>query len=179
MTSLESRLRSAYSRGKDRRDFWLNEKAGPFSTGWTFADPSVEGVSIEYEHKLRRANELLRRYWWHPIIRPNEELTGLRGDAWHAGRSKWDRWENAAVAFTFHLLSLRLLQRIRTCRQCQLWFYAVTDHQLSCGTNCRKKFSSTSSEFKEKRRVYMALYRQREKERGNIGKRIARSTGGK
>jgi len=177
VTSLESQLRVACSCGKKGRDFWLSKRPGSFGNGWTFADPSTKRISVEYEHKLRKANELLRRYRWHPIVHSNEELTGLRVDVWDSGRGKQDRWENVAVAFTFDLLRLHVFPRIRRCRQCQSWFYAITDHQLSCGANCRKKFSSTSPKFKEKRRVYMALYRQREKERDNTAKRIARPGG--
>jgi hypothetical protein len=73
-------------------------------------------------------------------------------------------WENNAVLTTTLLVQQGLLVRVRRCSECARWFYAVVDHQKHCSDNCRKRNSSHSLVFKEKRRLYMAKRRREEKE---------------
>jgi len=87
-----------------------------------------------------------------------------------SGRNK-DRQETAAVAFLFE--NLPLVHRIRRCRECRRWFFAVTEHQKYCGDNCRKRHSQRGEEFLEKRRRYMRDYRRHERERDMRAKKMA------
>jgi len=110
----------------------------------------------------------LERLRWSPAIRSCGGFSYLCDTyTWSSGTV--DEWEHWAT-----LLLLRQLKgagmagapimRFRQCRQCSKWFYALTDHQLSCSKNCRKKFASISPTFKERRARYMReTFRPREK----------------
>jgi hypothetical protein len=57
------------------------------------------------------------------------------------------------------------ISMIRSCRNCQRWFYAITNHQAYCIDSCRQQFHSRDLGFKEKRRLYMRWYRNDKKKR--------------
>jgi hypothetical protein len=113
-------------------------------------------------HMYARANEILSACRWSPRVAHSPN--GHYFFTWRARTLRAD-WENS---FVFWLLNLRVrgdISRIRSCRNCEDWFYAVTNHQTHCGDRCRQHFHSTSAVFKEKRRLYMKEYRRLEKAR--------------
>ncbi len=169
---LEERLWEAYSSGKQHRDY--DQK---FASNWRFTAPEIQAINIRHSRTLHKVDSLLRHYWWQPVVRSNGAFEGLRAYTWPGESGKAVSWENLAVHFVLDLVSRRLLQLIRRCRQCKAWFCAVTNHQVSCGDNCRKKFSSTSAEFKEKRKLYMRYYRSQEEKLDQRAKRLARQKG--
>jgi hypothetical protein len=171
---LERALRPAYAEEKYPHDYSLDDKA---ASGWRFTAAETQKINDRYTRTLNKANRLLERYWWQPMVRSGSTFTGLQADPWPGARGRALPWENRAVYFVLELVSLGLLQRIRRCRECKAWFCAVTNHQVSCGDNCRKRFSSTSPEFKEKRRLYMRKYRERGKELDKHAKQHARKKG--
>lgn len=159
---LEEALRPAYTRGKYPSDYVLDDRS---ASGWRFTATDMQKINDRHSLTVRKINQLLRRYWWQPMVQSYGQLTGLQADPWPGTAGKALPWENRAVYFVLELISLKLLQRIRRCRECNDWFCAVTEHQVSCGDNCRKRFSSKSPEFKNKRKLYMRDYRKRDKER--------------
>ncbi|SRR5216684_495759 len=115
-------------------------------------------------------NRQLRFYRWSPgITVPRFEETFRERPQWNA-RSEADYQEKLAISFLLEELHQGRINRFRVCRQCQLWFYAVTHHQISCTDSCRKKFASTADEFKAKRREYMKAYRKAELARNKKAK---------
>lgn len=155
---LRAALRQACIDGKYPRDYSMDDKS---ASGWRFTATETQKINIRCNRTLNKAIRLLRRYWWQPMVFSGGKFEDLRADPWPGTSGKALSWENRAVFIVLELVSRRLLQRIRRCRQCKAWFCAVTEHQASCGDNCRKKFSSTSAEFKNKRRLYMRDYRRR------------------
>ena len=124
-----------------------------------FKDPAVEKLNRHFFALFNELRLCLSRYRWTPAV--------SNSDYWHLERIfLWesqtpdDQWENRAVQFLLANVQGRyekgaLIERFRRCRQCSDWFYALSDHQLSCQEACRKKYASQNPEFKEKRRRYM------------------------
>ena len=83
--------------------------------------------------------------------------------------------ETRIVAFVLELLRTGSIQRVRTCNECRKWFYAMTDHQLYCGGNCRQRFASHDKSFKHRRREYMKKYREQERQREQRSREALRS----
>jgi hypothetical protein len=82
--------------------------------------------------------------------------------------------ETRLINYALELLRRGSIQRVRTCRECNEWFYAMTDHQSHCGDNCRQRFASHDPFFKERRREYMKKYRREERERDERLQQISR-----
>jgi hypothetical protein len=86
--------------------------------------------------------------------------------------------ENAALQWL--LDNIEVVHRIRRCRECRKWFFAVTEHQTFCGTNCRKRHASHSKDFKARRAQYMREeYRPAQKQRDLKAKKLAAGTKGR
>lgn len=130
----------------------------------------------------RRANELLSACHWSPRIWPLWPDQPRDYMAWNA-RTEQSDWGNRFVLWILRVLAQGDILRIRTCRNCHRWFYAVTNHQTHCSDRCRQHLHSRNVSFKEKRRLYMRRYREAEKSRHlvakkllNTGPRIANAT---
>ncbi len=114
----------------------------------------------ECEGLLDDLNTLSQQYKWSPVYRVSE--TGL-GLSWQFPDP--ENWEDISVWWIRRLIETHAIHKLRQCLRCQVWFYAVTEHQRFCDEKCRKKHASESAVFKEKRRRYMAeVYRPREKQ---------------
>lgn len=133
-----------------------------YHSGYKFSDPKVEAKHAEYSLLLKELNTILKRYRWSPVFRAYVFL-GL-DVIWDFNNTKTEQdWENGAILWITRLVQRRIISRLRRCRECGKWYYAMTDHQHYCGEICRKKFASRNEVFKEKRRRYMAEYRRAEK----------------
>jgi hypothetical protein len=144
-----------------------------------FQELEVSPTQRRYNALLRSTNRLLRRYRSVPVLQPAfldiDELTGLRID-WEMGRgSKWEDWENEAVHLILRVIESNEFHRLRKCRNCSKWFYGQTDHQVHCSDNCRKQFATKDPRFKERRRLYMAKRRKKEKALDKKMARVARA----
>jgi len=111
-------------------------------------------------HAYAKANEILAHFHWSPRVAspPNQAYSFT----WRARTRRTD-WENK---FVFWLLNLRArgdVCLLRNCRNCRIWFYAVTNHQAYCTNRCRQQFHSRDMGFKDNRRLYMRSYRKKEK----------------
>jgi hypothetical protein len=73
--------------------------------------------------------------------------------------------EAKLVNYSLDLAERGTIGRLRTCRECHKWFYAMTDHQTNCTQACRKRFASHDQRFKKHRREYMKRYRRDEQKR--------------
>lgn len=82
--------------------------------------------------------------------------------------------ETAVINYVLQLLRSGSIQRLRTCRECEKWFYAMTDHQRHCSDNCRQRFASHDQVFKERRREYMKKYRKKEHEQDRRLRQMSR-----
>jgi len=74
-------------------------------------------------------------------------------------------WEVGIIGFALDLLRNGSIQRLKTCRECQKWYYANSDHQIHCSLKCRQRFASHDSAFLKRRREYMRKYRRDENDR--------------
>ena len=104
-----------------------------------------------------------------------QELFGF--DEKRYERSDAYAWEVRIIGFFLELLRNGSMQRLKTCRECQKWYYATADHQLQCSANCRQRFASHSDDFKEERRKYMRDYRSQQKAREKRQLMLARKKG--
>jgi hypothetical protein len=105
-----------------------------------------------------RANEILSKYHWSPRVGRPADMSF----SW-SGRTEQSDWENRFVYWIFNLLRNGELTRLKSCRDCGKWFYAVTNHQGYCNNRCRQHQHAANQGFKEKRRLYMKRYRQLQK----------------
>jgi hypothetical protein len=109
-----------------------------------------------------RANEILSTYHWKPIVLPPPHAPN--SFSWKA-RTAHSYWENNFVSWVLNQRASGDISMIRSCRTCQRWFYAITNHQAYCIDSCRQQFHSRDLRFKEKRRLYMRRYRNNEEKR--------------
>jgi hypothetical protein len=122
----------------------------------------------------KRANQLLSTCRWSPRIHP---VDGNRHYfAWKAETEQSD-WENRFVFWILRVFEEGDLGLIRSCRYCNRWFFAVTDHQIHCTIRCRQQFHSSDARFKEKRRLYMRGYRDAEKRRVALEQKLSANKG--
>ncbi len=121
---------------------------------------------LAYHKTLEQLEGALKRYRWRSTI--SGDLEGFRETLeWHTKAARGDvHWECAIVRILLGLLrEPGALARFRKCSNCNHWFYGTTAHQRFCGEVCRRKYVSSSSEFKEKRRIYMReKYRPQQRE---------------
>jgi predicted nucleic acid-binding Zn ribbon protein len=123
----------------------------------------------ECEGLLGELNTLSQRYKWSTAYVVSE--TGL-GLSWQFPDP--ENWEDISVWWIRRLVETHAIHKLRQCLHCQVWFYAVTQHQRFCSENCRKKHASKSPVFKEKRRRYMAeVYRPYQKKEEERLRRLA------
>ena len=115
-----------------------------------------------YYNAVGQLNRALKRYRWRSVI--SGDIHGFKEEI--EGEAKHDAWEWAIVRMLLDLTKQPgALSRFRRCSECHRWFYAATAHQQFCGEVCRRRHSSQSPEFKEKRRNYMReRYRPAQKE---------------
>jgi len=164
-------------------------------------DASAAALTLEFQTLLAEVSKLLRRYHWTPTVQAVMDAYSLEQsyiwarkkdghepavDAVLGSYSDSDNhdWENRAVLCLMGSVkgAGRMdapIMRFRQCQQCATWLYTLTDHQVFCGENCRKKaFSKDSPEFKRKRREYMANRRAREKKKSERELKKARQLKG-
>lgn len=126
------------------------------------ADYETAGPVRAPHSMYARANEILSAYRWIPsILPPPHEPNSFR---WKA-RTVHADWENSFVFWVLNQRANGNISLIRSCRNCQRWFYAVTNHQTYCIDTCRQQFHSRDDHFKEQRRLYMRRYRKNDEKR--------------
>lgn len=151
-----------------------------------FSDKKVEELNRKFTNALRELQALLICYQWRPTVEDRYYHSLGQRLLWDQTKA-WDTEENRAVQFLLMmeiggtpglLMEIGGSQRIlryRRCRECKAWFYAMTDHQKFCSEACRKRYTSHSAEFKEKRAEYMRKkYRPAEKERARRSLELTR-----
>jgi hypothetical protein len=100
--------------------------------------------------------DILAKYRWHPVARMG--LTP-RISVWYEFKANSESAEIENRALRWLMDHIDVVHRIRRCRHCSVWYFAVTDHQKYCGGGCRKQEASQGESFKEKRKAYMRRYR--------------------
>jgi hypothetical protein len=135
-----------------------------------FRDPELQALSTAFDDRLRKIEKAMKRYRWTPTVGA-AGVFGLRqAFIWRGRRDSGEFWENAAVLWLLGHVNgsgryPAPILRFRQCRQCSEWFYAMTDHQVSCSTNCRQKAHADNPLFRAKRAQYMReKYRPHQKE---------------
>jgi hypothetical protein len=170
------------------REWYLNERAKAYDSLKSSVleeFPDFEAARIKFQDTLSQAlydelvqifihlKQSLRRYRWGPKV----ELFGIGlsilTDYGPSGSTK--EWENWCVEGIMQFAEAGILSFFRRCRQCGEWLEALPESRKYCGDNCRQKFASQSSEFKDKRRVYMRNYRKRERDRDERVRRLAKA----
>src|SRR5262252_10765597 len=112
--------------------------------------------------QLRKLNQLMPelnasiyQYIVHPRVYVRMSRTGPALSATYLCAARTDQGAKERRAIQFLVENVELIGRIRRCRECKAWFFAVTDHQKFCGDKCRVHYASHSEDFKEKRALYM------------------------
>jgi hypothetical protein len=140
-----------------------------------FQDAGQPG--LRYALVIAKANRLLRRYRSAPVLQTACFAIDSRGLSfyWEMDRGdEWEVWENGAVSLILGLIESKEFHRLRKCRNCAKRYFAQTDHQVHCSDDCRKQFASRDSRFKERRRLYMAEHRKRQKMQDKRMAQVAR-----
>jgi hypothetical protein len=137
---------------------------------FAFKRAELEKLNKQGRELSVKVNKQLRFYKWSPGI-----STPRFGETFHehpqfSETPEADYQERVAIQSLLNELCEGRINRFRVCRQCERWFYAVAAHQVSCSEACRKKHSSTSEDFKAKRREYMKKYRKQELSRNKSAK---------
>lgn len=126
----------------------------------------------EWNSLYRRLGHVNRVLAHHRGTRSIAVFVGCRLDEFFLPNGK--RWkkdsafriEMLVISHAVNLLRLGSIQRLRTCRVCNAWFYGMTDHQVHCNPRCRQRYFSRDPGFRERRRKYMKQYR-RDREEGD------------
>lgn len=120
-----------------------------------------------YRRTLDRLNAAVQRYEWRSEI--VGDAGGIREElAWSDKVADgMPVWEHAVVRMILGLVNVPgEIDRFGHCVECRGWFYAATSHQRFCGDPCRRRHTASSTEFKQKRRLYMQqTYRPQQKQR--------------
>jgi hypothetical protein len=135
----------------------LIHKSGELTERMRLAPPSeARRLCEERNEALEDLNRRLAKFRWHPVVllglAPNFRVT-------YEAVTTTDGayFENRAVRWLIQYMGA--VNRIRRCRHCSIWFFAVIDHQKFCSDKCRKSSAAQGQEFKEKRALYMKKYR--------------------
>jgi hypothetical protein len=136
-----------------------------------FTDPKREGLHADFLHLVRKINDGLSRYQWSPTISQSTDLFDGLSEGFDLPKTpRAEYLENFAILwFWKHMRDKDKypapILRFRQCRECEQWFYAAKDQQKHCSDRCRKRFSTKSPDFKEKRARYMREdYRPKQKD---------------
>jgi hypothetical protein len=136
--------------------------------GWTTARVSQWrklGLGIVFAHgkhqdvaRLKAAlNKQLQTYPGFPVL--SHIATTGTPEITHGVASKQIRpSEVGALNAVLSLARQGLLDRMRQCQQCNRWFFARFQHQLSHDSKCRIKHSRSTEQAKEKHRQRMRDY---------------------
>jgi hypothetical protein len=154
-----------------------DSKAGSFESTNVFFWPMFAFQNNELELLNNRGRQLstkvnrqLRFYKWSPGITTPRFEERFREHPQFSERPEAAYQEKVAVLLLLDELCEGRINRFRVCRQCERWFYGVAAHQISCSEACRKKYGSTSEDFKAKRREYMKKYRKQEQAKNKRAK---------
>lgn len=142
----------------------------------------------QYERVLDNINDILARYVGKRfffvnngyLLKPHFVETRFnsmfdgRGEIDWTGQDESYLTECKLVNYSLELTERGSINRLRTCRECRKWFYAMTGHQKNCSQACRQRFASHDRFFKERRRDYMQKYRREERERDTRLQQISR-----
>jgi hypothetical protein len=155
-----------------------------------FSDPVTQELNRQYGKCLVELRERLRRYRFRIVVFDSHYEWLQRSFVMEA-KDRVFMWETGAVSWLTQLLERpegfsltpSPLIHFHKCRNCDRWFFAVTDHQRYCQESCRQQFASQSPEFREKRRLYMReRYRPLQKEmqaRSSPAKKTTRGRAGR
>ena len=129
-------------------------------------NPAARELSASGERIMERVNARLKFLRTREAVMLAADGRGLRLMRWHPSGSK-GALERRLWYFVLELLESGDLHLLRRCQrnECRRWFYAGTDWQKFCSRNCRQREAAQSELFKERRKDYMAKYREDEKRR--------------
>jgi hypothetical protein len=142
-----------------------------------------ENARMRRDRKLNRVMPELNAFIYPYIVHPRVFASMSAGPALTAtymcsARTDEEAREKRAIQFLVE--NTELIGRIRHCRECRAWFFAVTDHQKYCGDKCRVRHASHSEDFKAKRARYMReTYRPAQKEQDLKAKKLAKESKGR
>jgi hypothetical protein len=140
---------------------------GPVMIG-SELNPELAEVAPEKYARFRellsragRLNEELARYRFTPVIQGFGEAPFTV--AWHRDwRNEIDHmkppdrlWEGQNLELILNIARAGQLWRLRFCRQCQKWMFAMRSSQQFCSFKCQQKHYSQTDSFKANRRQYM------------------------
>lgn len=128
--------------------------------GW----PELQELNSDLRSTLLELNRCLSRYKSYPyVFQLDYPAPSLRFSNTFNWTDQAEFWEHTSIEM-LRRHNGKWMDRVRRCRTCETWFFAVVEHQTHCSDRCRKKRAATSDEFKARRREYMRDYRRREKE---------------
>ena len=138
--------------------------------------------------QLRKLNRIMPElkaaiypYVVHPTVQVYMSRTGPPLIASYLCAARTAEEANERRAIQVLVENSEIIGRIRRCRECRMWFFAVNDHQKFCADKCRVRHASHSDDFKAKRALYMReRYRPKEKEKDlNAKKQVAKESKGR
>jgi len=127
----------------------------------------LQSANDELNAALQKLNSKLKRYTFVRHFRCRAWFAETEPGLIASTRKMSDeqKWEHRLVVRLAASGHVESILRYRRCDQCRRWFYATKSYGKFCATPCRRKFESTSDEFKLKRRRYMAKWRRDDRER--------------
>ena len=157
---------------------WQNATSSEAGPGFLGAYCRKANAEQAYHETLARLEEALKPYQWRSAI--SGDIDGFHE------KLEWSEniphgpahWEHAILRVLLDRINYPgELSRIRRCSDCQNWFYAATSHQRFCGEACRRRYTASCPEFKEKRRNYMKqVYRPQQKQRESRSLALAKDS---
>ncbi len=143
--------------------------------------PAQRAGNSEYSGRKHFDYTELREYseYTESFVTQRDQLLAQMGKPTRPERppAVWNSMEMRMVSYLLEALDKGEISRFRGCSDCQNWFYATTSHQRFCGETCRRRYTSSSPEFKQKRRDYMKhVYRPDQKQRDQRSLAVAKGT---
>lgn len=120
----------------------------------TFDDPTAEELNQQGWEIAERLNRKLRR------IRYHHTVFTLRYGNLDVAIDPVYRNESQRNLGLFAEELIRYMRtgglwRLRQCKSCQKWLFAMAQHQQFCSAACRMRYIANSDDFREKRARYM------------------------
>ena len=152
--SIRLALRNSASLGRGRPRKVQNPSEGGKWPFVKFTDRQLQEMNEEGSRTLKRLNDRLLRLRWSPGIETTDFGRFAQFPTWHY-KSDDERVLNHSIYLLLNFLMEGQIDTWRKCADCSRWFYARTEHQRYCADRCRRHYSASSPEFKEKRARYM------------------------
>jgi hypothetical protein len=119
----------------------------------------------ERRYRLKQLLDSISRVAYQ--VRVSVDLWYPSKDGWHSGWKYWNFSRKKGRDITYlstmqmvcSLAVSGLINKVRQCKHCKKWLFALRNHQLFCSASCREKNFRNQPHGRSRRAAYMRRYR--------------------